>query len=310
MKKTAFLLAALSLFVESPIWADDDEKGEDTRPFVSINQEDIVNKTGILNANFSTLIDRLNHELVSSGLYRVMEMDDMVKAIKKTDMMKVAADDNPESKISTPGFFIGMTITTFGFSRAGSQNPLTGVSSASEEARVELILKIVDARTAETIKSANIDGKAVGMATTSSNLKEQVLQTACKTVCGKIVFEMIKLTSFGVLDVEDGVVSVDIPGTLKIMGRPISPGLIFNVNKMGKGKKSKRTGKVARTEKTVATIQIEKVGEESCSAKITSGEIKPIGDDEDTEYDPYIVRLAESAMPVQPPPPNDKDAPF
>ena len=313
MKKRILWIIGLSAAFVFPILAGDDEKVEDTRPYVSINNEDIVNKTDNKAANFSTLIDRLNNDLVETGLYRVMSMEDAVKAWKKDDQMGVIADKKGELKIVTPAFFIGMTITTYGLTSAVSQDALLGTVTGIEQAKIELILKVVDARTGETIKSKNIDGLAMGQASTTSNLREQVLQAASKKVVEKIVYELIKLTPFGVLDVEKGVVSLDVPGSLKIQGKPISIGAQFVVSKMGKGKKSKRTGKVTRAEVQVAVVAVTTVGEDSCSAKLLSGEIKPIGDDEDTQYDSYIVRINEGASaPPLPPPPlaNDADAPF
>ena len=304
--KLMFCAAVVSAAALPVCGADDDEKGEDTRPYVSINQEDVLNKTDNRGANFSALIDRLNNDLVETGLYRVMNMDDAVKAIKKHDQLSVIGDDGGgETKITTPAFFIGMTITTYGLTSSGGQNPLSGSVSGTEVAKIELILKVVDARTGETIKSKNIDGSAVGQVTDAvSNLREQVLQAATKKACEKIVYELVKLTPFGVLDVDNGIVSLDVPGTLKIMGKPMQPGMQFVVSKLGKGKKSRRTGKVTRSEKQVALVALTSVGEESCSAQILSGAIPPIGDDEDTQYDPYIVKINEGAVaPPAPPPP-------
>ena len=319
MKKWILWAAVLAVAAMVPAYAadnDDEDKGEDTRPFVSIDKEHIVNKTGISTANFSTLIDRLNNDLVESGLYRVMDMEDALKAIQRDEKMSVLGDGEAAgTNIKTPAFFVGMTITSFGWARAASQNALTGAVAAHEQAKVELILKIVDGRTAETIKSKNIDGSASGAATTAANVKEQVLQAACKTAVQKIVYELIKLTPFGVLDVENGVVSLDVPGSLRIMGKPVLPGTQFTVSKKGRGKKSKRTGKVTYSEQQVALVGVTAVGEESCTAKILSGAIPPIGDDEDTQYDPYIVKINEGAtapspMVAPPPPPPGDGAPF
>jgi len=298
MKKHLILASVLAL-ASAQIWAEDDEEnGKDTRPYVSINQEDIVNKTDNPNANFKGLIDRLNNEFVECGLYRVMNMEDLFKAVKKNDVMKVAADDGgKESKIETPGFYIGMTIMKYGVGAGASVNRLTSTATALEEARVELILKVVDAQTAETIKSKNIESGAKGSTTMSGNLREQVLQAASKSACKKIVQELIKLTPFAVLDVEEGVVQLDVPGSVA------KPGMQMVVLKQGKGKKSKRTGKVTKKETKVATVGITSVTEESCSAKIIEGEIKPIGDDEDTQYDPYIVRFPDGDPAKAIPPP-------
>ena len=314
MKIRWMLCVAVALSTVCSVWAEDDEKGEDTRPYVSIDKREIINKTDNKTANFSTLIDRLNHELVETGLYRVMNTEDMVRALKKKDEFSVTTDDGGgKMNISTPGFFVGMTITTYGLTTMGGQNLLTGSVTQSQISKIELILKIVDARTGETIKSKNIDGSATGQVTdANSNMSEQTLQAACKKVCEKIVYELIKLTPFSVLDIEDGVVSLDVPGTLKIMGKPVQPGLQFVVSKLSKGKKSKRTGKVTRSEKPVAIVGISSVGEESCSAQIISGAIPPIGNDEDTQYDPYIVKINEgaTAKPVQPAAPDNGAAPF
>lgn len=303
MKKIKWILCAAAVSAMAvPLWAEDDEKGEDARPYVSINQEDVVNKTDNKTANFSALIDRLNNDLVETGLYRVMSMEDAMKVQKKAEQMSVIADDGGgETKVATPGFFVGMTITTYGLTSAAAQNALTGSITGTEVGKIELILKVVDARTGETIKSKNLDGTATGQVTdAASNLREQVLQKATKTACQKIVYELIKLTPFGVLDVENGVVSLDVPGSLKIMGKPVQPGTQFVVSKLGKGKKSKRTGKVTRSEKQVAVVSVTSVGEDSCSAQILSGAITPIGDDEDTQYDPYIVKINEGATAAPP----------
>ena len=319
IKEFKWLLCAAAIAAAAmPMLADDDdEKGEDTRPYVSINQEDIVNKTDKRTANFSSLIDRLNNDLVETGLYRVMSMEDAIKVQKKEDVFSIIADDGGgKTKVKTPAFFVGMTITTYGLTSTAGQNALSGSVTRTEIGKVELILRVVDARTSETVKSKNIDGSAMGQVTdAASNLREQVLQSATKKACEKIVYELVKLTPFGVLDVENGVVSLDVPGSLKIMGKPIKPGTQFVVSKMGKGRKSKRTGKVTRSETQVAIVGITSVGEDSCSAKILSGEIKPIGDDEDTQYDPYIVKINEGAVaapppPPPPPPPDDPGAPF
>lgn len=318
MKCKWILCVAAALAMVCPVWAEDDEKGEDTRPYVSIDKRQIINKTDNKTANFSTLIDRLNHELVETGLYRVMNTEDMVRALNKKDEFSVAADDGGgKMNISTPGFFVCMTITTYGLTTMGGQNPLTGSVTQAQISRIELILKIVDARTGETIKSKNIDGTAEGQVTNAnSNMSEQTLQKACKEVCEKIVYELIKLTPFSVLDVENGIVSLDVPGTLKIMGNPIRPGLQFVVYRLGKRKKSKRTGRVTRSQDQVAVVGISSVGEESCSAQFISGAIPPVGTDEDTQYDPYVVKINEGATtekPVQqpiPPPPEPPGAPF
>ncbi len=131
----------------------------------------------------------------------------------------------------------------------------------------------------------------------SGNLREQVLQVVNKSACKKIVQELVKLTPFAVLDVEDGVVQIDVPGSVA------KSGMQMVVLKQGKGRRSKRTGKITRKETKVATLGITSVTEDSCSAKLIEGEIKPIGDDEDAQYDPYIVRFPDGDPAKATPPP-------
>ena len=310
MKKSLLCILA-SVLAAAPVAAvaDEMEDGEDVRPFVAIDQEDVVNKTDNPTANFSSLIDRIETELAGTGLYRVMSHEDAMKVNRKWDIMDTIGDEGGETGIRRYGFFLGMTISTYGLTSAQSRDALTGAGTATEMAKVELMLKIVNARTSETLKPRLIEGSAVGrLSGSSSNLREQVLQSALKQVCEKIVYELVKHTQFSVLDVEDGIVSLDVPGTLKINGKPIMPGLQFAVSKHGKPKMSKRTGKVTRSERQVAVVGVTSVGEDSCSARILSGAIPPIGDDEDSQYDAYIVKINEGATSVspsvQPAPPN------
>lgn len=178
-----------------------------------------------------------------------------------------------------------------------------------EQGKVELILRVVDQK-GETLKSKNITGQSYGNAAAAANLKEQVLQDANKKACNLIVAALIEMTPFYIADIEDGVVNVDI-------GKPtVKVGQVLRVMKQGKGKKSKRTGKVTKTEKEVARIQIISATDELSQAKIIGGEIKPDEDDEDDPYKKYIVRFTDpdqdkvTTPPATTPPPDDGGAPF
>ena len=305
--KIMLCVAAVSAAV-LPVWSNANENGEDKRPLVSISQEDVINKTGKA-VNFNTLINHLNNDLVETGIYRVMSMDDILKAVRKADQMSVIADDGNGTKITTSGFFIGLTITAYDMNVVGSMTAIMGATVANESARIELILKVVDALTGETIKTQRLEGKATGQVIGGSgSSREQIYQEALKNVCAGVVYELVKLTPFGVLDVENGLVLLDVPGSLKIRGMPIQIGTQFAVSKLGRGKKSKRTGKVTHTEKQVAVVSVTSIGADSCSAQIISGSIAPIGDDEDTQYDPYIVKINEGAAAA--PATNNGAAPF
>lgn len=292
MKKLAIVLSALALCV-APAWADDDEDedvqaGPDPRPFVSIDVAHIENKTDNPKANFKSLIDRLNNALTETGLWRVMDMKDMVDAIKKNDALALAANAKKIDDFETPGWMIKMSITMYGVASAKSQNALSGAVTSVEQGKVELILRVVDQK-GETLKSKNIAAVSAGTATTAANLKEQVLQDANKKACNMIVAALIEMTPFYIADIEDGVVNIDI-------GKPtVKIGQQLRVMKQGKGKKSKRTGKVTKTEKEVARVQIISASDEMSQAKIIGGEIKP-GDDEDDPYKKYIVRFTDAAQ--------------
>ena len=301
MKKLTCFLSALALFV-SPAWAGDDDEdelpGPDPRPFVSIDAEHIENKTDQPGANFKSLVDRLNNALTETGLWRVMDMKDMADAIKKNDQLALAANDKKVDDFETPGWMIKMSVTMYGVASAMSQNALMGNVTSHEQGKVELILRVIDQK-GETLKSKNISAQSYGNASTAANLKEQVLQDANKKACNLIVAALIEMTPFYISDIEDGVVNLDI-------GKPtVQVGQVMRVMRQGKGKKSKRTGKILRTEKEVARIQVISATDEMSQAKVLGGEIKP-GDAEDDPYKKYVVRFADpdqNRMNTPPPPP-------
>lgn len=316
MKKLAIVFSALALCV-APAWAEDDEDedvqaGPDPRPFVSIDAEHIENKTDQPKANFKSLVDRLNNALTETGLWRVMDMKDMADALKKNDQMALAANAKKIDDFETPGWMIKMAVTTYGVASAKTQNALSGAVTAVEQGKVELILRVVDQK-GETLKSKNISGVSSGTATAAANLKEQVLQDANKKACNLIVAALIEMTPFYIADIEDGVVNLDI-------GKPtVKIGQQMRVMKQGKGKKSKRTGKITKSEKEVARLQVISATDEMSQAKILGGEITP-GDDEDDPYKKYIVRFTDAAQdalntpaptaPAAVAPADDSAAPF
>lgn len=288
MKKLAFVFSALALFV-SPSWANDEEEdetnGPDPRPFVSIDTKHIENKTDNKDANFASLVDRLNNALTETGLWRVMDMQDMADALKKNDQLALVANAKKIDDFETSGWMLKLAVTTYGVASTASQNALTGVTTRHEQGKVELILRVVDQK-GETLKSKNIFGQSYGNATATANLKEQVLQDANQKACNLIVAALIEMTPFYIADIENGVVNVDI-------GKPtVRIGQVLRVVKQGKGKKSRRTGKVTKSETEVARIQIISATDEISQAKILGGEIKP-GDDEDDPYRKYVVRIID-----------------
>ena len=302
MNKTSIIFAT-ALLASGGLFAsgedEDVEEGPDMRPVVYIDAKAIENKTDNKSANFSGLIDRLDNGLVECGVYRVLNSKTMTDGIADDDVFKVVSDDGgKESKIETPAFKIYMTIMQYGFASAGGTD-MYGRTSSTHQAKIELILKVVNMRTKETLQSKNIARSATGSATTAANLDEQVLQTANKLVVDDIIAELVSLTPFNVLDVEGSEVVVDVPSSR------VKPGQQLTVYKKGKKIKNKRTGKVTSKESQCAVIGVVTIGEDSVTCQILSGEIKPDTDaGEGAEYDKYTVKILAAPTPASAPPPT------
>ena len=182
---------------------------------------------------------------------------------------------------------IYMTIMQYGYAKNADQD-LYGNVKATYQAKIELILKVVDMRSKETLKSKNISRSATGTATTSANLEEQVLQEANKKVVNDIIDVLVSLTPFGVMEVEGKEVLIDAPSSRLVQGQELP------VFKKGKKVKNKRTGKVTARETQVATICVVALSEDSVTCTLTNGEITSDDEaEEGEEYDKYIVRIPE-----------------
>ena len=282
------------------VFADNgDENGPDLRPLVFVDEKAIENKTGSANANFGGLIDRLNNALTESGIYRVLTPKDIGAGLVDDKLFQsLSTDGGKESTMKTPALKIAMAIMQYGYASAVAQD-IYGRATATRQAKIELILRIVDMRSRETVKSKNIMRSATGSATTQSNLDEQVLQTACKTVVDDIVDTLVALTPFNVLDVENGEVTVDVPSNR------VKPGQQLVVYKKGRRVKNRRTGKVTAKESQVAVIGVQTLSEDSVTCKLLSGEIKANENaEEGSEYDAYTVKfLAADTSPYPSAPP-------
>ena len=298
MKKLSTILA-LALISATPAVADDgDEKGPDMRPLVFVDEKAIENKTDVANANFGGLIDRLNNALTESGIYRVLTPKDIGAGLVDDQLFKsLATDGGKDSTMKTPALKIAMTIMQYGYAKAASQD-IYGRSSETRQAKIELILRVVDMRSRETVKSKNISRSATGNASVKdTNLGEQVLQTACKTVVDDIVDTLVALTPFSVLDVENGEVTVDVPPNR------VKPGCQLIVYKKGRKVRNKRTGKVTAKESQVAVIGVQTLSEDSVTCKLLNGEIKPDPNaEEGSEYDSYTVKFSEVGLAPGPAP--------
>lgn len=310
MKKLTTILVLGFIGALSAFANDNSENGPDMRPLVFIDEKAIENKTDVSNANFGGLIDRLNNALTESGIYRVLTPKDIGAGLVDDQLFKsLATDGGKESTMKTPALKIAMTIMQYGYATASSKD-LYGRSTATRQAKIELILRVVDMRSRETVKSKNIARSATGNATAQSNLDEQVLQTASKAVVDDIVNTLVALTPFSVLDVENGEVSVDVPSNR------VKPGSQLIVYKKGRKVRNKRTGKVTAKESQVAVIGVQTLSEDSVTCKLLNGEIKPDSNaEEGSEYDSYTVKFPEESpasapAPTPPQPVGTSAAPF
>jgi hypothetical protein len=235
------------------------------------------------------MVDRLNHELVQCGLFRVIEMQNLADALKDNEKFAAVADDGGKSTaIKTPGFFIRMNVLRYGISSERQVDRLYNRSELAEVATVELILMVVDMRSAQTLKSVNIKRQAIAKVSASGisrkvgNYREQALQEACQYVCQDIVKELIKLTPFYVMDVEGASIMIDAPNTVAPAGS------LFDIFKTGKAIRNRRTGKVTRRETKICTIRITVPGEDGCKGEIVRSYVN-----EPVKVD-YIVRFAST----------------
>lgn len=284
LKKLLRLLALGAILFAPSAFADDDDEddvteGKDMRPIVSIDVANIKNKTDNPHANFQALIDRLNHELVQTGIYQVLNMEDLEKTLVDSEKFAVAADDGgTKTAVSSPAFYIRMTITTYGFSNEKTLDFYNVSERGDYVATVELILNLVNARTATTVASGNISATSLASNTSYQgqrkigNYSEQALQAACKSACQKIVRELVKHTPFYVLDVEGNQVVTDIPPSVGKVGA------YFDVYKPGRKIRNRRTGKVTQKETRITTIRLTSIGEDSSTGEIIYQPTSPVTD--------------------------------
>ena len=291
MKNLSNIFAVFLLLCTAFSAKANNDEGADTRPIVCIDIEKIQNKTDNKKANFSALIDRLNHELVQCGIYRVVNMADVANVLKATDKFAVVSDDGGnQTKIQTPGFYIRLAITRYGVSSERSRNVLYNTAKAKEVSTVELILTLVDMKTATTIASKNIKRTAVTSVSAAAgsrvqgNYQEQSLQEACQYVCQDIVKELVKFTPFYVIDIDGGNIMIDAPASLAPVGS------MFDIFKTGKAIRNRRTGKLTHRETKICTIRIASSHEDS-----STGNIAVIYAKEPIKVD-YIAR---PAAPIQ-----------
>ena len=254
-------------------YGDEDEQvAEDTRKMVLVDGKNIQNKTDSPKANFKAMVDRINHELVSCGLFRVLNEEDWETALKEAEKSAVAADDGGiQTDIKSAGYVLKLSISQYGFSKEYSTD-IYGNKTVHQVAKVELTLRIADLKNGQTYRSVNLARQMVAGQTAlavagqykSGNYAENALQAACAEVAKDIVKELVKLTPFYVIGVEDGMVILDVPAAVA------KKGMLFEIRKAGKARVNRRTGKKTVARKSFCVVQVVNVSEDSCDTRIVA----------------------------------------
>jgi len=269
--------------------AEECADGPDMRPLVFVDEKAIENKTDAAHPNFGGLVDRLNNALTESGIYRVLTPKDIGAGLVDDQLFKsLSTDGGKDSSMKTPAYKIALTIMQYGYAKSSGKD-MYGKLTSAQHAKIELILRVVDMRSRETLKSKNIARSASGSATVQSNLGEQVLQEACRSAVNDIVATLVQLTPFSVLDVENDEVTIDVPSNRVKQGQQLE------VFRLGKRVKNKRTGKVTAKESSVAIIGVQTLSEDSVTCKLLRGAIVPDANaEDDSKFDAYVVRIIEA----------------
>ena len=308
MKSKIWKVLCLALPTLFAVRAAADEPVKDMRPIVCLDVKNFVNKTGNKRANFSALIDRVNHELVQTGLYRVLNMEDAGEIMQKDDVFKVISDEGGNKvSIPVPGRLIRFTVVQYGVHKSSAVDPVYRAKTDLDAATVEVILSVVDMRTGETIISKNLPPATASIPRRSAmgtrqqgNYMEQALQTACREVALETVQALIINTEFFLLDVVGGNIEVDIPASVA------KPGQLFTVYRYGKARVSRRTGKTSFRKIPIGQIVLTKCDEESAMARPVGPFASPV------TPDCIVMWTKQEELPPPPPqaPPPPGARPF
>lgn len=306
MRKAFGLLAAALTLVSVRAWAygDSEKAAEDTRTFVHISAKDIVNKTDSPRANFSAVIDRLNHELVACGLFRVLNEADWARTLAYQEKTAAADDGGVAGKIKTPTRLIKMTITQYGFSDEVSTDPIYGTTARDSVAKVELILTVVDGATGQSMKSVNLSRTAIARVANApgqqraGNYRENALQEACRMVCRDIVATLVALEPFYVMGSENGMVTMDVPSSVAKVG------MYFEIRRQGRALLNRRTGRREFQRIPLCLVQVVAVYPDYCDARIVQLYAK------EPVKEGYSVHAVAQPQPVPVTPGSNPAVPF
>ena len=298
------IIGLLTATAICPLYGEED--GKDMRPIVCIDYRNFHNKTDNPRANFKAFMDRIAHEFVSTGVYRVLNMEDAGKALEEGEKFNVIQGKEGESATPpSPAFLIKLVVTQYGIDKVRSRNPMTGTVKAADMASVEVILTVTDMRDGTTYLSKNLPRQTVSKDTASGlgtvqggNYGEQALQEACRLVANLTVQEVILCTPFYIMEANGDKIEVDIPRSVA------KPGQLFTVYELGKARRSRRTGKVSKSETAIGRIMLTTCGEESAMAKPAGAFTAPV------TTDCIVMWTKQEELPQQsaPPPSRKKRA--
>jgi len=281
LKKAHVFALLLAAAAGMPLRAAPAQQG-DMRPVIEIDEKEFVNKTENPRANFKALSDRVAHEFVQTGLYRVMNAKNVGKVLEKNETYSVVSDEAPKkTAIKAPVFGVTFVVVRYGFSRASSTNMATLSRTSQELATVEVILSVVDMATGETVISKNLPPMSARVLTTSGpgrrqgggNFREQALQEACRQVASATVREVVSRTPFSVIDVENGEIETDIPRSVA------KPGYVFTVYRLGKPRLIRRTGKMVRKKTAIGKIVLTSCDEDTSKGRPMGAFSSPVTTD-------------------------------
>ncbi len=307
-------LMALSLALPANALADDDEEddglteGKDTRKVILIMNDSIVDKTEHANtkraSNFSGFVERLSHEFVTTGMYRIILESSIADARKNNGILGVVRNEDDETDGRggpSHDYNIALTIVQYGFAGRIDTNKF-GNKTQRNEAIVEVILQVSDGRRNGVITNSYTYKDSAQLSSTGGgNLQEQALQTANAKVAKKVVRDFLTFTPIYILGYEGGTYTLDAsPQTYPL-------NTMLTVRTKGKRVKSRRTGKLTYTKgKDVAILQVTSKAEDVIGATLVSGAIKPDPDAEEGEeyykYEAFLTGSEAAPVTVNPPP--------
>ena len=307
-------LMALSLALPANALADDDEEddglteGKDTRKVILIMNNSIVDKTEHANtkraSNFSSFVERLSHEFVTTGMYRIILESSIAQNLENNGKLGVVRNEDDETDgrgVPRHDYNIALTIVQYGFAGRIDINKF-GNKTQRNEAIVEVILQVSDGRRTSEIKNSyHYKDSALLSSTGGGNLQEQALQTANDKVARKVVRDFLTFTPIYILGYEGGTYTLD----ASPQAYPLNT--MLTVRTKGKRVRSRRTGKIVPTRgKDVAILRVTSKAEEVIGATLVSGAIKPDPDAEEGEeyykYEAFLTGSEAAPVTVNPPP--------